>query len=1057
MGVFLSEIAAQVVVTSTSDISSLDAYCDIVTITMGVRNLEETTTNFTGEVVFNPFDIEFIDYSGLPSASIIEVAANEFHIVFDVGLINSDEWKYFVYSVKVKAPSSDVYKTDNIAYVDGNTSIIDTDEFYFNVAFRKPIYGIQYVSDIMADIEEDGFFTSLYPVEPLEGAPRFVACNPESTQGIYIAEELIFDVPEYCLYNFDTDGGIALGNGALIKVKAGSVLLIDHMVVRSCDQMWKGIYVESGGKLILNDCIIGNAQYGIQAERGAILSVRNTTFVNNFVGLYVSPFTYTGDPENPQGSYIMLEKFDGNTFIGIGAMLPGYTGQSPVPSTKPYAGIELNYLSSFTLPGNVESSSNGYANFFEDLSNGIIARHTSLYIGDAYFKDIESTFGIGYSPNGYGVFVQNGKHLNVDGTYGGSFGGYDYHFDNVANSVYAQGGSVLIRDIRMNNVGKGITIKNTKNRTFDILHNTISAVDKGIELLHNVPVRGDVIDNTIAINGDPKTAACIEIDDFGNECRWKIEENTLTINDGLYGIIHRNGSGISIKNNPSIEVIPVSSPHIATGIYLENSLFAEVFCNHLTTDEITSTYPDFTGIYGSGAEAFKIRCNAVTNFKYGLNFVGNNMQCFLQGNSIGKQWDGLLLGLHPDYGNSVVGTQNLSGNLWTGAEEDYQDYGAIHLGDQQTVRLSPFTYNTSENPLSKPPSIYASDLWFEGLKSGDLFECSGIFSCPEESGFIGATPVWDSLDLAVSNGDLGFEHFDPSLSWSGKLHTYRKLKNLSPTLLPQPIEDFLEEEEFLPIGLFSQAFDSLEAFLRYEGPQSGVLIEFPEFVSQRFNRIAILDSLLYLDPGNDSLLVLKYLVMDSILMKEINYLQKTNYIKGILENGLERLMDAIDEIDPDSVWEENLKFTLQETIELALYDTLTSSHDLYNLALSCPDYYGIGVYQARSLIRQDSAINFYDHLDLCEPLFLRSVKGSRDSHAFDLFIYPNPAYDVVHIVSPPGTNYISISDIFGRVFITQPASKVSQMDIDPLPSGLYWLNAYTFDGPVFSAKFVIVK
>ena len=143
------------------------------------------------------------------------------------------------------------------------------------------------------------------------------------TQNLYIPDKLIFDIPEYCIYNSTGNGEIIMESGGEIIIEDGSKLLIDGQTLRSCQNMWKGIYVERGGELILNDCIIANAQFGITAEKGSKISVFGTTFLNNYIGIYVPPDPNVVLPANNVDLFLM-----NNAFIGIGSMLPPYLFQT---------------------------------------------------------------------------------------------------------------------------------------------------------------------------------------------------------------------------------------------------------------------------------------------------------------------------------------------------------------------------------------------------------------------------------------------------------------------------------------------------------------------------------------------------------------------------------------------------------------------------------------------------------------------------------------------------------------------------------------------------------
>ena len=104
--------------------------------------------------------------------------------------------------------------------------------------------------------------------------------------------------------------------------------------------------------------------------------------------------------------------------------------------------------------------------------------------------------------------------------------------------------------------------------------------------------------------------------------------------------------------------------------------------------------------------------------------------------------------------------------------------------------------------------------------------------------------AWDSLDLDVIAGNLGFEYFDNPLSWMSRFNTFRRLKGVSSILLPTPINTFLSTHRYLNIGKFSNAYDSLAVALKYNGGFLSVLEDYPAEISAYFDQINLLDSLI---------------------------------------------------------------------------------------------------------------------------------------------------------------------------------------------------------------------
>lgn len=896
-----------------------------------------------------------------------------------------------------------------------------------------------------SDIVDDYFLNpSLLPLSGI----TIPACSTASTQRLYVPDKIIFDLEDYCIYNHVGDGAVIMGPGAELIVEDGSTLSLNDALIKSCDTMWKGIYVKKGGRLILNDCVIENAQYGIRAERGAQIASYGTTFKNIYIGFYISPIAYQSDPEDPDDSYVLMEGFYNNLFIGTGEMLPPYSGQSPAPNALPYAGIKASHVSVFDLPGNVAGNDN--ANYFENLSNGILLDHASFRMMDAFFRHIHYDPEIQIKIQGYGVYVSDGKYVEINGnTLGVSPPDYDFHFEDCDVAIFSNKGAVNISGITMGNVGTGIHLEHIKNQKITIDDNEIYAHSTGILLNQCVATTGNVTNNTVEVSGDGDASACIEINDPPVPTLWNVENNYITVGDARFGILNRAGSQNSFMNN-TILVQPYTEDD-AFGIYLEGIKGSQATCNYLTGDiePEEHNYHNSAGIFFEGNNPFNISCNDITDFRYGIRASSQNTGLGeLRGNTFGDLWQGLHLG-----STAIIGPQDHNGNIWDGT---YYDFGAVHEGQTQLlIQMSRFLCDTSDNDNFLPDSIYASFPWFYTLK-GISFACDTAEVCPEGIGYSVPLVTWDSLDLEIISGNLGLEYFNNPLTWMSRFHTYRRLKNLSSTLLPSQINTFLSNQSTLNIGKFSNAYDSLSISLRYTGPLDGILEAFPDDMAGFYSRIQHWDTLIMADRGNDSLINRLKLVYDSIYILECNFLSKNTMIGNVLNAHLENAITYVEAINPDSSWEEQLQFTLLELLDYARNDSLTSSEDLNELAMACPDMYGDPVYHARSLIRIDSMNRYYDNQSLCSYLSPRQEQILPD---LTYRILPNPASESVTIIASNDIHLIRMYDLAGRNLPVKYdlAGEKATLDLLTLHQGVYIIHLSDANGNTSSQKMVIAR
>lgn len=200
-----------------------------------------------------------------------------------------------------------------------------------------------------------------------------------------------------------------------------------------------------------------------------------------------------------------------------------------------------------------------------------------------------------------------------------------------------------------------------------------------------------------------------------------------------------------------------------------------------------------------------------------------------------------------------------------------------------------------------------------------------------------------------------------------------------------------------------------------------------------------------------SIIIARY---DSIFQYEYNYLIKDSIINDLQTVKRENAIEYIEEIEPDSAWQEELQFTLLEFLHLAKNDTLLSSEMVYDLANSCPDKYGHPVYHARSLIRQDSIQIYYDDDALCNYL---NPRATEDITIQAGRLFPNPASTEIHIVAEADILKIQVFTISGKeVYLnSQISDKSAVIDVSILPPGLYHLRTFSEDKEVEFYKFII--
>ena len=117
--------------------------------------------------------------------------------------------------------------------------------------------------------------------------------------------------------------------GSSIRIINGSLLTVDRRAgspqrpeFKPCGAMWKGIILEDGA-LAINGAIISGAETAVTVMPDNIVSVTNSNFEDNFIGVHFADNDNSTTPNNAQ-----VFGFFSNTFSGTGELPPLYPGQT---------------------------------------------------------------------------------------------------------------------------------------------------------------------------------------------------------------------------------------------------------------------------------------------------------------------------------------------------------------------------------------------------------------------------------------------------------------------------------------------------------------------------------------------------------------------------------------------------------------------------------------------------------------------------------------------------------------------------------------------------------
>jgi hypothetical protein len=216
-----------------------------------------------------------------------------------------------------------------------------------------------------------------------------------------------------------TDCDISVTNNlAQITVGNGATLIIDRCRIHGCSNMWKGIVVQSGGRLIIrNESLIEDALIAVKMLPSGLpnaLLVRKTTFNKNLEGIVYEPYsTSTTYPNN-----IGLSVFTSRTIPVTACKPPNWTTttlllESTIPNNSLASPYLLQNLPVIALNNGTVKPQNHVRCTQVGRSDGTVASPILTYIR----LNHTDTFGIIYDNAVNGIYADNSNievvRLNV--------------------------------------------------------------------------------------------------------------------------------------------------------------------------------------------------------------------------------------------------------------------------------------------------------------------------------------------------------------------------------------------------------------------------------------------------------------------------------------------------------------------------------------------------------------------------------------------------------------------------------------------------------------------
>jgi hypothetical protein len=216
------------------------------------------------------------------------------------------------------------------------------------------------------------------------------------------------------------DASIVFTGAYTLFVNSGATLTINHAHLWACENMWNGIKVLPGGKLVIKgNSLIEDADSAIcvhnpifSGANNPILDINGSTFNKNFTGITISNY----NSNNPNYPFNVIDAVFTKRDITFATVSPFTTAANPWPSTNSYKVI----VNSGTIN-----------------EHCAISNTTSIALKSPHISD-NSKYGIRVNNIGNINNNWNANNIIYKGIFIGGTGKYSMNlYDNLETGIYA--------------------------------------------------------------------------------------------------------------------------------------------------------------------------------------------------------------------------------------------------------------------------------------------------------------------------------------------------------------------------------------------------------------------------------------------------------------------------------------------------------------------------------------------------------------------------------------------------------------------------------------------
>ncbi len=909
-------------------------------------------------------------------------------------------------------------------------------------------------------------------------------------------------------YNF------SMKPASAIKILTDKQLNLVSTSIDGCDQMWKGITIQSGGRIDMNKAILRDAEIGLKFERSynyyewlvdyRTFGLTDSRIERNSVGLFID--------RNYSSSFAMFNYdittnslISGVAFDGTESDLkPCYSGQNNGNCTNK-ATIGLSISDAYV---NTYSQNPTKINNIRNVAQGIFAVNASLFVATTIFSNIQPiqipnpyydpmyypfpsfTYG-GQGVELYtGFFNQRGLGSNLTlssnqrptqapvqsapFTFQNVY--QPFYFYNSWFNVYGnkiQGGQ---QEALYNNVNA------PNNYSCFFENNYVSTKADGVKA-YGVAYQGasdqnyygvQIIDNFFENQGNKEQNSFVGTGVLASSYAQPanvgvdISRNYIQTQNGNGSIgIALSGTLNSNVQNNYVNLQSFSSAAVNTGFSLINNKSAIIANNTVEgrgMKQLTPTqlggWPNNIGIYIQSSPTNTIRCNTLKNTKFPFQFVGENESTNgIKGNVMDGYFQGLALLDNTSVApNPIIGVQTHMGNKWIPIDKGVGRTDAQHSStDPAILELSRFNINQSLNGQFNPSVIIPSSGWFFQTNP-----TQGTYDCATNSGGGSLTNGGNGV-VSRSAGD--FEEIYARFANTDARRTSTESTNATEWVLRRNTlkaikklgnDRYGTEEDKRNRDNFAQkhATTSVNDFNDMEEQMAGLYAK----KTADDSRLAEVGNSIVTTFKRDPNARLTEALGRS-LQEYYKLLDKQNKkIKADAEQ-LKAANGRIRTSKPYEIYEKQVNEVYLSTIGQAkIMFTVQQERLLREIAVKCPAEVGLASYKARILWGMGSREKLPDSQCDNTQRILRGMPESTQVIAFS--VHPNPAQNELTVnfaaddlegVSWEITN-LAGTKMSGGIL----KNNVQKMDTQHLTNGVYYMTIRKMDKSISVQKFVIL-